>query len=62
MKIGRRSVTSLSNCANGYNLDIKNPHQPDEEKEYSSRELLDMLAGSFQKSDDFLKALRKELI
>jgi len=47
--------------ANGYNLDIKNPHQPEEEQQYSSKELLDMLHQSFEKSDDLLAALRKEL-
>ncbi|MGA1825655.1 MAG: N-6 DNA methylase [bacterium] len=46
---------------NGYNLDIKNPHQPEEEKQHSSRELLDMLHQSFAKSDELLALLRKEL-
>ena len=48
--------------ANGYNLDIKNPHQPEEEKQYSSRELLDLLHQSFAKGDELLGQLRKELI
>jgi len=48
--------------ANGYNLDIKNPHQPEEEKQYSSGELLDMLHQSFAKGDKLLGQLRKELI
>jgi len=47
---------------NGYNLDIKNPHQPEEEQQYSSAELLDMLHQSFEKSDGLLPALRKELM
>jgi type I restriction enzyme M protein len=47
--------------ANGYNLDIKNPHQPEEEKQYSSGELLDMLHQSFAKNDSLLAELRKEL-
>ncbi len=47
--------------ANGYNLDIKNPHQPEEEKQYTSSELLDMLHKSFAKGDDLLKQLKKEL-
>jgi type I restriction enzyme M protein len=47
--------------ANGYNLDIKNPHQPKEEKQYSSGELLDLLQQSFAKSDVLLEQLRKEL-
>jgi len=47
--------------ANGYNLDIKNPHQPEEEKQYTSAELLDFLHQSFEKSDALLAQLRKEL-
>jgi len=48
--------------ANGYNLDIKNPHQPEEEKQHSSAELLDMLHQSFAKGDELLDQLRKELV
>jgi len=48
--------------ANGYNLDVKNPHQPEEEKKYSSGELLDMLHQSFAESDELLAELRKELV
>ncbi len=47
---------------NGYNLDIKNPHQPEEEKQYSSAELLDMLHQSFAKGDRLLEQLGKELM
>jgi len=47
---------------NGYNLDIKNPHQPEEEKQYTSAELLDLLHRSFGKSDELLAKLRKELV
>jgi len=46
----------------GYNLDIKNPHQPEEEKQYSSSELLDLLHNSFAKGDELLVQLRKELM
>lgn len=46
----------------GYNLDIKNPHQAEEEKQYTSAELLDLLHESFAKSDELLKQLRKELV
>jgi len=46
---------------NGYNLDIKNPHQPEEEKQYSSGELLDMMHQSFSKSEGLLAQLRNEL-
>ncbi len=49
-------------AANGYELDIKNPHQPEEEKQYTSTELLDLLHQSFEKSDALLKQLRKELL
>ncbi len=48
--------------ANGYNLDIKNPHQPEAEKQYSSSELLDMLHQSFAKGDDLLDQLKQELL
>lgn len=46
---------------NGYNLDIKNPHTPEEERTYSSSEIVSMLHDSFCKSDELLKALKKEL-
>lgn len=45
----------------GYNLDIKNPHQPEEEKQFTSNELLDLIHQSFGKSDKLLAQLRKEL-
>ena len=45
----------------GYNLDIKNPHQPEKEKTLSSSELLEMLHNSFAKSDVLLKKLKEEL-
>ncbi len=47
--------------ASGYNLDLKNPHQPEEEQQHSSAELLDMLHQSFLKGDELLGKLRKEL-
>lgn len=46
----------------GWDLDIKNPHKEEEEIEYSSVELLDMLHNSFQKSDDLLAKLKEELL
>lgn len=46
---------------NGYDLDIKNPHQPEEEKQYTSNEILDLLHASFAKGDELLDLLRKEL-
>jgi len=48
--------------ANGYNLDIKNPHRPEEEKQHTSAELLDLLHQSFAKSDQLLNQLKQELI
>ena len=46
---------------NGWNLDIKNPHKEEEEAMYSSAELLEMLHGSFAKSDELLNKLKREL-
>ncbi|GHV78727.1 type I restriction modification enzyme M subunit [Spirochaetia bacterium] len=46
---------------NGFNLDIKNPHVPETEQQYSSGELLAMLHESFRKSDDLVVKLKKEL-
>ena len=47
--------------ANGYNLDVKNPHTPEAEHNYSSAELLEMLHTSFRKSDELLGKLKEEL-
>lgn len=44
-----------------WDLDIKNPHQPEEEQLHSSSELLDLLHQSLIRSDDLLKQLKKEL-
>lgn len=43
--------------ARNYDLDIKNPNKPDEEHEYSSKELIKMLDESFTKSHLMLKEL-----
>ena len=45
----------------GYNLDIKNPHQPEPEKSYSSTELLELLHQSFNKSDILIDQFSKQL-
>ena len=45
----------------GYNLDIKNPHQPEPEKQHSSGELLGMLHQSFAKNDELLAQLKEAL-
>ena len=47
--------------ANGYNLDIKNPHVVETEHAYSSTELMTMLHDSFRKSDELLEKLKAEL-
>jgi type I restriction enzyme M protein len=46
---------------NGYNLDIKNPHTPEETHEYTSTELVTLLHDSFRKSDQLLEKLKEEL-
>jgi type I restriction enzyme M protein len=48
-------------AANGYNLDIKNPHTPEEKHTYTSAELVMMLHESLRKSDELLEKLKKEL-
>lgn len=48
-------------AADGYNLDIKNPHAPEEVREHSSVELVNMLHDSFRKSDELLEKLKAEL-
>lgn len=53
------SIDTLT--ANGYNLDIKNPHVKEVAHTYTSAELLELLHQSFQKSDGLLQTLRKEL-
>lgn len=46
---------------NGFSLDIKNPHTPEAEHKYTSKELLDLLHNSFRKSDELLLKLKEEL-
>ncbi len=53
------SIKTIS--ANGYNLDIKNPHVSEINYEYSSIELVNMLHDSFRKSDELLEKLKAEL-
>lgn len=45
----------------GYDLDIKNPTQQTEEKEYSTTQLLSMLDNSFVKSNTLLNQLKEAL-
>lgn len=45
----------------GYNLDIKNPHEPESPKTQTSAELVTMLHDSFHKSEELLDKLKKEL-
>jgi type I restriction enzyme M protein len=54
------SIETLT--ANGYNLDIKNPHTPEVTHEYTSAELVNLLHDSFRKSDELLDELKKELL
>jgi type I restriction enzyme M protein len=43
----------------GYDLDIKNPTKKEEEHEYNSIELMDLLHGSFNKSNLLLEQLKQ---
>ncbi len=52
---------AVKDLKEGYDLDVKNPYQPEEEKQYSSTELIDMLHQSFAKSDELLAQLGKTL-
>lgn len=52
---------TVEDLKEGYDLDVKNPYQPEEEKQYSSAELIDMLHQSFAKSDGLLARLGKVL-
>ncbi len=45
----------------GYDLDIKNPNWQEEEHEYTSAELIDLLAKSMKKSNDLLNQLKSEI-
>jgi type I restriction enzyme M protein len=47
---------------NGFNLDIKNPVSPVEEKTYTSHQLLAMFKASLKKSDTLIEKLEKELV
>jgi len=53
------SIDSLQ--ANGFSLDIKNPHVPEEEKTHTTSELIEFLHESFGKSKTLLDELQKEL-
>jgi type I restriction enzyme M protein len=45
----------------GYDLDIKNPNKQEEEHEYTSAELIQMLEKSMMKSNELLNQLKAEL-
>ncbi len=47
--------------ANGYSLDIKNPHVSEVQHTYTSAELLTLLHDSFRQSDKLLEQLKKEI-
>ncbi|GAC1593065.1 MAG: type I restriction-modification system subunit M [Ginsengibacter sp.] len=44
-----------------YNFDVKNPHATEEEHQYTSNELIDLLGQSFQKSNTLLEKIKDEL-
>ena len=44
-----------------WDLDIKNPTKEEQEKEYSSEELIEMIAKKLSKSNDLLDHLKSEL-
>lgn len=46
----------------GYDLDIKNPNWQEEDHEYASAQLIDMMEKSMQKSNELLNQLKSELI
>jgi type I restriction enzyme M protein len=46
----------------GYDLDIKNPNKQEEEHEFSSQEIIELLHKSFAKSNNLLDQLRGELV
>lgn len=46
----------------GFNLDVKNTHVTEQERCYSSVELLGMLHDSFRKSDELLYSLKNQLV
>ena len=54
-------AVAVEDLKEGFDLDVKNPHQPEEEQEYSSTELINMLHQSFAKSDEVLAQLGKTL-
>lgn len=44
-----------------YNLDIKNPKAAEEQHQYSSNELIELLGKSFSRSNELLKKLKAEI-
>jgi type I restriction enzyme M protein len=46
---------------NGYSIDIKNPHIPEQEENHSSAEIIAMIHTSLKDSDNLLKRLKAEL-
>lgn len=55
-------VTIKTIKGRGWDLDIKNPNKEEDEIEYSTDELLEILRESFKKSDELLSKLKTELI
>ncbi len=54
------SAEELKKC--NYNFDSKNPNSAEEQHQYSSNELIDLLGQSFVKSNQLLKQLKEELV
>lgn len=48
--------------ARNYDLDIKNPHKTEENHEYTSQEIINLLEQSFAKSHELLNQLRGEVV
>ena len=46
---------------NGFNLDVKNPHISEQQRGYSSVELLEILHDSFKNSDKLLERLKDSI-
>jgi type I restriction enzyme M protein len=45
-----------------YNFDVKNPNSTEQQHQYTSTELIDLLGQSFVKSNQLLKQLKEELV
>lgn len=46
---------------NGFNLDVKNPYIAESEKEYSSKEIIDLIENSFKESIEIVESIKREM-